>query len=212
MSFTVLAAPQRSPAWHQARLGLLTGSRAAAAFATIKSGEAAGRRNLRTQLVLERITGRSQESDYVSPAMQQGIDREPAAYAAYQALTGELLTPTGFLRHDTLAAGCSLDGHLGDFEGLIEIKAPIAATHLDFLKTGTIPSDYAKQMLHALWLTGAQWCDYLSFNPEFPTGLQVKCVRVPTSEATITAYAAAVEKFLSEVDADLDVIRRLEAA
>jgi len=81
-------------------------------------------------------------------------------------LTRSILTSSGFLEHDTLMAGCSLDGHVGDFEGLVEIKCPQAATHLDYLKTGTIPGDYYKQITHALWITGAQWCDWLSFNPD----------------------------------------------
>src|SRR5437879_4169734 len=117
--FTVVTAEQRSDEWHRARLGRLTGSRAADMLATVKSGEAASRRNLRTQLVLERLTGRVQETGFVSAAMQQGIDREADAYAAYEALTGQHLVRTGFLRHDTLMVGCSLDGHAGDFESLI---------------------------------------------------------------------------------------------
>lgn len=210
--FTIIDAPQGSPAWFQARLGRLTGSRAKDMLAEIKKGESASRRNLRVQLVLERVTGRSQAPDFTSAAMQQGTDREPLAYAAYQALTGELLTRTGFLSHDTLAVGCSLDGHVGDFDGLIEIKSPIAATHLDYVKSGKIPGDYYRQILHALWITGAAWCDWLSFNPDFPTALRTKCVRVERNEIEIGIYAGAVAKFLAEVDADVAAVKALEAA
>lgn len=207
--FTVIDAPQRSPEWFAARIGCLTGSRVADMLATIKSGEAASRRNLRTQLVLERVTGRVQAPDFLSPAMQQGIDREPAAYAAYEVLRGELLTRTGFLRHDTLPVGCSLDGHVGNFDGLIEIKSPTPAVHLEYLKSGVVPGDYAKQILHALWLTGAQWCDWLSYNPEFPDGLHVKLVRVARHEDEIALYDLVVAKFLAEVDAEVAAVRGL---
>src|SRR5512138_1556915 len=115
-SFRIVDAEQRSPAWFQARVGRLTGSRAGDMLATIKSGEAAARRDLRTQLVCERLTGQVQEEAFIDAAMQRGIDCEPLAFAAYEAHTGTLVQRSGFLAHDTHMAGCSLDGHVGEFE------------------------------------------------------------------------------------------------
>ena len=57
MSFSIVNAPQRSPEWFAARAGRLTGSMAGDMLATIKSGEAAARRDYRLQLALERLTG-----------------------------------------------------------------------------------------------------------------------------------------------------------
>src|SRR3990167_2803864 len=102
LPFTIVTAEQRSPAWRAARLGRLTGSRAADMLAQIKSGEAAGRRDYRLQLVCERLTGESQEDSYVSKEMQRGIDLEASAFAAYEAATGELARKTGFLGHPEL--------------------------------------------------------------------------------------------------------------
>jgi len=198
---------QRSDEWRQIRLGKVTGSVAADMLATIKSGgEAAGRRNLRVRLVLERITGRSQENGYQSSAMQQGIDREPDAYAMYEALTGRLLTSSGFIEHDSLAAGCSLDGYVDGWQGIIEIKSPIPATHLEYLKTGIVPGEYLKQILHGLFITGAQWCDWLSYNPDFPEGLQVKLVRVQRNDAEIADYEKKLIVFLAEVDREVQTL------
>jgi hypothetical protein len=208
-AFTICDAPQRSEAWFAARLGRLTGSRASDALSTIKSGEAAARRNLRVQLVLERITGRCQDRVFTTPAMQDGIDREPEAYAYYEALTGEMLTRTGFLAHDTLQAGCSLDGHVGDFEALIEIKSPTPAIHLEYIRSGQVPGDYLKQVTHALWLTGAAWCDWMSYHPDFPEPLKAKIVRVKRDEAAIAAYEKAALTFLEEVQREYDAIRTL---
>jgi predicted phage-related endonuclease len=214
MSFTMIEAPQRSSEWFAARLGRLTGSRASDMLATVKTKgqEAAARRNLRVQLVLERITGRCQEAAYVSPAMQQGTDREPDAAALYEAVTGEFLTRTGFLRHDALMAGCSLDGHVGDFEGIIEIKSPQPAAHLDYLKSGVIPGDYLRQITHNLWISGAQWCDWLSFNPDFPEPLRVRLVRVERDEAAIDAYVEQALTFLGEVEREVDAVKTMADA
>lgn len=213
MKFTVVDARQRSDAWHQARLGRLTGSRAADMLARLKNGtEAAGRRNLRMQLVLEQLTGRSQESGYVSAAMQQGIDREADACAYYEATTRQILTHTGFCAGESLMVGCSLDGHVGEFEGIIEIKCPLPATHYEYLKTGQVPTDYLRQILHGFWVTGARWCDWLSFQPDFPERLRGKLVRIPRDDAAVAAYEREALAFLAEVEQDVEEARALELA
>lgn len=213
MTFTVHAVEQRSEAWRILRLGRLTGSVAADMLARRKDGsEAAAYRNLKVRLCLERITGRSQENGYVSQAMQDGLDREIDASALYEGLTGHLLTSTGFLQHDTLMAGCSLDGHIGDFEGIIEIKSPIPATHLQYLRTSVIPGEYEKQILHNLWITGAQWADWLSYNPDFPEPLQSKLVRVVRDAQAIAGYEVQARAFLAEVQREYDEVVALAGA
>jgi predicted phage-related endonuclease len=210
-AFTVIDVAQRSDAWQTARLGRLTSSSAAEMLAVIKSGEAAGRRNLRIRLALERITGQSQASSFQSAAMLAGIAREAEAAAHYEALTGSVLQHTGFLAHNSVMAGASLDGHVGDFAGIVELKNPIAATHLEYLTTGQIPGDYRKQIVHQLYVSGARWCDWLSYCPEFPIGLQVKLVRVERNDQEIASYALAAALFLKEVDAAVAAITGLQA-
>jgi hypothetical protein len=209
--FTIIDAPQRSEAWFAARLGRLTGSRAADCLATIKSGEAAARRDLRTQLVCERLTGTLQEDGFVNQAMQRGIDVEPQAFAAYEALTGNLAQRTGFLAHNTLQVGCSLDGHIGAFEGILELKCPKSATHLSYLRSpGKVPAAHLPQIVHNLWVSGAAWCDFLSFDDRFPPPLQTFLVRVERNEQEITSYALAAALFLSEVQAELDLVKGMQ--
>ena len=200
--FTIVPVAQRSPDWIAARLGRLTGSCAGEMLAKTKTGEAAGRRNLRLRLVLERLTGRSHERDYVTPAMQDGIDREDAAIAAYEALTGAVVRRTGFLVHPVHMAGCSLDGHLGDFTALVSIKCRQPAAHLACLQAGTIPAEALAQIRHELWITGAETADYFSWSPDFPEPLQARLVTVTRPEADVTGYERAALAFLTEVDAE----------
>jgi len=207
--FTVIQADQRSPEWFQARLGRLTGSRAADMLAVIKSGEAAARRDLRVQLVCERLTQTLQEEAFVNAVMQRGIDLEPAAFAAYEALTGSVARTTGFLAHNELAIGCSLDGHVGDFDGIVELKCPKSATHLAYLRAGVLPTAYVPQVMHNLWVTGAAWCDFLSFDDRFPPGLQTFLVRVERSALDLESYVAKATTFLAEVQAEVDAMRTI---
>lgn len=202
----IIECDQRSPEWIAARLGRLTASRASDMLATIKSGESAARRNLRVQLVLERLTGKSQENGYVSAAMQQGIDREPDALLWYEALTGQFVQRSGFLAHDTLMAGASLDGHLGEFETIIEAKCPIPATHLEYVKSGHVPSDYLAQITHQLWISGARECHWLSFNPDFPEHRRARLVVVTRDDKAIAEYEAKATAFLAEVDRELALL------
>lgn len=206
----IITCDQRSPEWAAARLGRLTGSRVADAFAQLKGkGEAASRRNLRVQLVLERVTGQSQERDFLSADMARGLEIEPDAYAAYEAETGRLVQSVGFVQHDTLMTGCSPDGLTAD--GLIEIKCPKAATHLEYLRDG-LPRDYLLQIQHGLWLTGAAWGDFVSYHPGFPSELRLKITRVFAMTCDFDAHADAVRRFLKEVDDEEASVRGLMAA
>lgn len=211
-AFSVVDVAQGSPEWFLARCGRLTGSVAADVLAEIKKGEAAARRNLRVKLVVERLTGQPQEDGYVSFDMQRGKDLEPEAFRAYAIDSGEMAQTYGFLSHDGLPVGFSPDGIVGDFEGLLELKCPKSATHLGYLRAGVLPADYKPQVLHGLWVTGAQWCDFCSYDPRFTPDLQLFRVRVertPDVELEIAAYRECALKFLTEVDDELSAVLSL---
>ncbi len=205
MTFTICTAEQRSSEWFQSRVGRVTGSRAADILSVIKNGEAAARRDYRAQLVCERLTGLPQEDGFINGAMQWGIDQEANAFAAYEALSGSLVRRTGFLAATDQMVGCSLDGDIDNFSGILELKCPKSATHLDYLKLPieAIPSRHIPQLVHNLWISGAQWCDFVSYDPRFPEPLQLFCRRLYRDEAQIASYALAVSLFLSEVDRDV---------
>jgi predicted phage-related endonuclease len=210
--FTEIAAEQRSEAWFAARVGRLTGSAAKDMLATVKAGEAAARRDLRARLALERLTGQPQEDAYVNADMQRGIDLEPVAFNAYEALTGVMVQRSGFLAHTDLLVGCSLDGHVGDFDGIVELKVPRSANHLRYLKGGVMPAEHMAQVTHNLWVTGAAWCDFMSFDNRFPGPLQVFRVRVPRDEKVIAAYEKEATAFLLEVAAEYEAVAAMAVA
>lgn len=207
--FTVIDAPQRSPEWKLARAGRLTASRAKDMLATIKSGEAAARRDLRVQLVVERLTGEPQDGDYVNADMQRGIELEPEAFAAFEAVTGHVVERCGFVAHADLMIGCSPDGVLDDFAGIVELKVPRSATHLGYLRAGAIPSEHVAQITHALWVTGAAYCDFLSYDPRFPPDLQTFYRRIGRDEVDIAAYEKAALAFLADVEREVQAVRTM---
>jgi predicted phage-related endonuclease len=194
--------PQGTDLWLQARAGRATGSRAKDILAKIKSGEAAARRNYRTQLVIERLTGSPAEGGFVSKEMQWGTDNEPFARMAYECKTGRLVTEMGFIYLPSMMAGCSVDGMVEDegMTGIWEAKCPLSATHVEYLTAGKLPADYKPQILHNMYVTGAQFADFVSFDPRMPEKLKLFIVRYNRVEDEITEYEAGLTQFLSEVD------------
>ena len=203
---------QGTDEWKALRLGRVTGSRAKDVLASIKSGEAAARRDYRIELVTERLTGQPLDDGFVSKDMQRGTDLEPEAFAAYEAETGVLDRRTGFIEVDNLMVGCSLDGDVDNLTGLIEIKCPKMATHYRYLSNQNAPAEHRAQMLHNVWVTGAAWCEFVSYDPRFPEGLRLVIRRVTFTAEDIAAYSDAVTAFLAEVDRDELAARQMMKA
>lgn len=209
-NFTVITAEQRSPEWFAARAGRLTGSRAADAVDFLKSGkESAARRDYRFQIVAECLSGLPEDdgTGFVNAAMQRGTEKEPDLLGAYEIVTGRVARKSGFLAHNTIRAGCSLDAHVGNFVGIVEGKCPKTATHLKYLREGVVPEQYSPQILHNLWISGAAWCDFVSFDDRLPENMRTFIVRVERDEKAIAAYAAQAMQFLEEVEREVASLR-----
>jgi putative phage-type endonuclease len=189
---------QGSVEWHLQRLGKVTASRVADVLSKGKSGESASRKNYRTELVVQRLTGVPGES-FTNAAMEWGTTTEPLARVAYEAEMGVFVNQVAFVEHPTIANfGCSPDGLIGD--GLIEIKCPNSSTHIEYLTDDKPPAKYIPQMQCQMAVMGAKWCDFVSFDPRLPNDLQLFVVRLERDEEYIKAMEVEVEKFLSEVE------------
>jgi len=204
--------PQGSVEWLASRAGKVTASRVADVLAKIKTGEAAARLDYKAQIVAEILTGRPQEDGYINAEMQFGIEQEPFARAAYEAATGDLVEQVGLVVHPTIdRAAASPDGLVSD-SGLVEIKCPKVATHLNYLLDGVVPSKYHTQMLWQMACCERSWCDFVSFRPDLPPALQLFLVRFDRDEARVKEMEAEVVKFLGEVDALLTRLQERIAA
>ena len=194
---------QRSTEWFNARLGKVTASRVADVIAKTKTGYSTSRENYMAQLVCERMTGTQGES-YNNAAMQWGTDQEPLARAAYEAAKDVLVGEVGFITHPTIiAAGASPDGLVGD-DGLIEIKCPNTATHIDTLLSEKVPSKYNTQMQWQMVCTGRKWCDFVSFDPRMPEGLQLFIQRVDFDAEYVKMLEAEITEFLGELETKIE--------
>lgn len=190
---------QRSDAWFSARLGKVTASRIADVMAQGRSGEAVSRKNYRAELVAERLTGERAEG-FTSAAMQHGIDTEPQARAAYEWDQGVEVVECGLINHPLIAmSAASPDGLVGD-AGLVEIKCPNTATHIDLIETGKIDRKYLFQMQWQMACTERAWCDFVSFDPRLGEAGYWR-IRVERDDKMIADISAEVTDFLAGVDA-----------
>lgn len=197
---------QRSTEWFTARLGKVTASRVADVIAKTKTGYSTSRENYMAQLVCERMTGTQGES-YNNAAMQWGTDQEPLARAAYEAAKDVLVDEVGFVVHPTINnAGASPDGLVGD-DGLIEIKCPNTATHIDTLLSDKVPNKYNTQMQWQLVCTGRKWCDFVSFDPRMPEGLQLFIQRVDFDAEYVKMLEAEITGFLGELETKIEKLK-----
>lgn len=191
---------QGSVEWHNQRLGKVTASRISDVMAKTKTGYGASRKNYMMELLCQRLTGRKEEG-YINAAMQRGTDLEPMARGMYEGLNGVLVVETAFVDHPVIPmTGASPDGLVGE-EGLIEIKCPNTAQHVEFLRTGEIDNGYKLQMLWQIVCTDRSWCDFVSYDDRMPQELQYKCVRYTPNGDEIGNVAQEVKKFLAELDA-----------
>lgn len=199
---------QGSADWFAIRCGKVTASRVADVVAKTKSGYSASRANYAAQLIAERLTGTVAES-FSNAAMQWGTEQEPEARLAYEFRTDAEVEQIAFVEHPSIAmSGASPDGLIGA-DGLVEIKCPNTATHIETLRGQSIPGKYQTQMLWQMACTGRQWCDFVSFDPRMPEEMRLFVKRLGRDDARIAELEAEVTAFLAEIDATVAGLTRL---
>ena len=208
----MIAHPPIEDRLHPLRVGRLTASRVGAMLAKTKSGPSAQRADLLWELVCERLTGESAERDFTpTRAMQRGIEMEVMAVAVFEAETGSLVTPGGFLEHEGCLAGVSPDGLIDGIE-LLEVKCPTTKMMVAWhqLAPDEVPKQHLPQLTHALWVSGLPAVTLFGWDDRLPDGLQTFTRRLRRQDVDVDAHEAAVRDFLAEVDAALDDLHTLQ--
>ena len=197
--FEYFVGAQRTPEWFKLRLGKVTASRLCDWLAVSKSKAAAGtplkpRLDYEKELMFERQFGVSFDN-YVTSAMQDGIDFEDFARRQYEKVTGRHIEPCGAWYSGIFMA--SPDGTIGA-DGLAEIKVVRDTTFTEILATGVVDKHW-KQIQGQLWASGREWCDYIVINLNTR---KIKIIRVERDEEFIQWIELTLtEKF---VVAELD--------
>lgn len=186
---------QGSAEWHAIRCGRITASSIADVMA---KGSGQTRRKYILKKAGERITGRVADSGFSSAAIEWGHECEPLARLMYELETGNSVTEVGFVEANGYL-GVSPDGLIGD-DGLIEIKCPNTSTHIDYVDRDKVPATYVKQIQCQLWVTGREWCDFVSFDPRVEDGQSIMIKRMQRDDELIAEMEQAVLVFINDLE------------
>jgi len=200
---------QGTDEWFAARIGKVTASRVADVIAKTKTGYSSSRDNYMAQLICERLTNQKADG-FTNAAMQWGTETEPLARISYEVAQNILVDEVGFVPHPKiLMAGASPDGLVGD-NGLLEIKCPNTATHIDTLLSETVPGKYNTQMQFQMACTDREWCDFVSFDNRLPTELQLFVKRVPRDNVFIRLIEGEIVQFIAELDDKINKLMKVK--
>jgi putative phage-type endonuclease len=191
---------QHSEAWFEARCGRVTGTR----FKALVAGEStATYKDLVTNIACEIITRRAEET-YSNAVMEAGLETEPEARKEYETLLGTEVKQIGFIipdednpYHDWI--GISPDGLTPD-NGMIEIKCPYMRTHLEYIESGKLPSEYRYQVQGQLFVTGFDYCDFISY----VEGMKSFIVRVYPDRELFKEFELRLNKLIEQVKTKIE--------
>ena len=202
---------QRSEEWFKQRLGHVTASRMSEA---LSKGTGVTRDKYKMQLISERLTGQSEKS-FSNGYMEWGTQQEKFARMRYECDTDCIVDAAEFYTHPTIKwLGATPDGLLRDadglIKGLIEIKCLKTENHLEFFldESPKIPAKYIIQMQTQMWVTGADWCDFVSFDSRvIHDHRQIFISRVKRNNNIIEKMEIDLVKFLAEIE---EIVQKLE--
>lgn len=212
--------PQGTEGWANARIGVITGSRAKDARAFKKNGDSASERIAYAQDLARQRCGGKVASTYVNAAMRTGTEEEPFAAIEYMARTGRMVEEVGFITTADRRFGLSLDRRIPAENAAIEIKTMVSSATLFKAVVDGDVSEYRDQCLFALWMLGLDWIDLCLWSPDLPNPLHI--VRIERDEDEIQkleddlmafeALVASYERRLRAVIATEDPVDATPAA
>ena len=85
-------------------------------------------------------------------------------------------------------------------DGLVEIKCPNTATHIETLRGAKIDRKYLLQMHWQMICCERAWCDFASFDPRMPPEMQLHVQRVERDAELVEEITAEVTQFLTELN------------
>jgi hypothetical protein len=119
-----------------------------------------------------------------------------------------LVTEVGFIDHPWIAmSGASPDGLAN--EGMVEIKCPNTATHIQTLLDRKVPEKYITQMMWQMCSADRPWCDFVSFDPRLPERHQLFIKRINYDPEMVNLLENSVIQFLGDVDLKIQQLESL---
>lgn len=189
----IIECDQRSDEWFSAICGNV-GASGISNIITTKGEPSKSRTDYMMTLAAERITGRG-EVGFTTQAMLNGIEREAEARTLFELAHGVEVKQVGLIyKDDRKLCHCSPDG-LIDENGGYEVKNPISKTHVKYLLSNTLPTEYFCQVQFSLFVSEREYWWFMSHYP----GLKPLILKVERDEKWIEKCEAELERFNQEL-------------
>lgn len=165
---TIHEVEQGTPEWMDLRIGKITASKVKAILNIDGKLKAKGPLQTALSKVLAEIeTGFSNDSDFMSDAMEWGVEHEFEVIDKYKT---DMFAPIGFATNSKFKyLGCSPDmvfyGENAKFEKGIEIKCPNSATHIKWHLDNKIPNEHLHQVLIYFLIFELEKMSFVSYDP-----------------------------------------------
>lgn len=152
------------------------------------------------------VTGERDERsrNFTSKLMEDGHEFEPIAKKAYEIATFMNVREGGFYYQGNY--GDSPDGLVGD-KGCLEIKSVVSNTQWKRIEKGGFDTTY-KWQIHGHILIGEKdWCDFVSYCPEWPENKRLYIYRVERDEDMINRLKLRLDKFWELVESKVKILK-----
>lgn len=121
--------------------------------------------------IMQEYYSKAERDSYSNSDTKRGIDLEDSAGTIYSFEKNIQVKKVGFVEYNDYA-GCSPDLFAGE-SGLAEIKALGDKGHFALLLGGSFESKYIWQCQDQMLICEKEWCDLISYNPNFAKYLVV---------------------------------------
>jgi hypothetical protein len=193
----IIDVEQGSTLWLQARCGKITASEMkeliTPKFAIKKSD---GVETYLTRKLAERWSGTPSNNNFKgTDIMELGQMLESEARNAFCFDRNVSIQQVGLVVSDCERYGASPDGLIGEDSGL-ELKCPMAHTHVGYVLGGVVPEEYEVQVHMSMFVTGRPSWHFMSYHRGFPSLI----LKVERDELKQSVIASALAKFIERYD------------
>lgn len=191
---------QGDDSWLKMKLGVISSSN----FSKILKPKTQAYKTYVLELAAQVATADIDEQ-IMAKSLMWGHANEPIAREKYEFITDTNVIELPFIYKDyKMRVGRSPDGIIidndGNFLKELEIKCPYSPVHhVALIADGTIKTEYIHQCQSAMWISGLETCDFVSFNPRFDEN-QLIIKTMERDDFIMKLYAESVEETIFNVD------------
>lgn len=154
---------------------------------------------------LEIVTGEIDDTaSFRNNYMERGNELEPLAIQLYEEEKFYAVDNGGF--YEKGIYGDSPDGNIGS-NGCLEVKCVIPNVHWERIEKGGIDGAYKWQVCGHLMVSGRDWCDFVSYCPEFAKGKQLYIHRVYRDEEMINKLKERLLEFEQLIKSKVEILQ-----